>query len=79
MSLKRGLVQNTLVCIFPNGQAIHGARAVFYVVSQTGGKIGFLASLLRNRFVSWLFEPGYKIFARHRGRFAWLARVLLDH
>ena len=41
MSLKPGLVQNTLVCIFPNGQVTHGAQAVFYVVSQTGGKIGF--------------------------------------
>ena len=79
ISLEPALVESTLVCIFPDGQVTHGAQAVFYVLSQTGGKLGFLAGLLRNRFASWLFEPGYRLFARHRGRFAWLARVLLHH
>ena len=78
VELKPGLAENTLLCISANGQITHGAQAVFSVFSQTGGKIGLLASLLRNRFVSRLFEPGYKLFARHRGRFAWLARDLLD-
>tara|TARA_Y100000758_G_C15666492_1_gene280388 strand:+ start:62 stop:373 length:312 start_codon:yes stop_codon:yes gene_type:complete len=74
VDIKPGLAENTLVCILPNGQVTYGAQAVFSVVSQTDGMIGFFASLLRNRFVSWLFEPGYKLFARHRGRFAWLFR-----
>ena len=60
----------TIVAIDDQGRVTKGAQAVFSIVADTGGIIGLVSRLLKYRFVSLLFEPGYRVFARHRGRIA---------
>ncbi|HIM14824.1 MAG TPA: DUF393 domain-containing protein [Acidobacteria bacterium] len=64
----------TIVAVDDQGRVTKGAQAVFSIAADTGGIIGFISRLLKYRFVSLLFEPGYRVFARHRGRFAWFFR-----
>lgn len=63
-------VTTTLVCVDERGQVRTGARAVFTVVGLTGGVTGAAGRVLSNRLLSALCEPGYRIFARNRGRLA---------
>ena len=60
----------TIVVVDDQGRVIQGARAIFTIVADTGGMVGLASRLLKNRFISLLSEPGYRLFARHRGRFA---------
>ena len=64
----------TIVAVDDQGRVTKGAQAVFSIAADTGGLIGFISRLLKYRFVNLLFEPGYRVFARHRGRFAWFFR-----
>lgn len=60
----------TIVAVDDQGRVTQGAQAIFAIVADTGGIVGLASRLLKYRFVSLLLEPGYRLFARHRGRFA---------
>ena len=47
-----------------------GAQAIFSVVARSGGVLGFLCRLLSPKPVSLIFEPGYRVFAKYRGKLA---------
>lgn len=64
------LAQRTIVTVDSRGRVRTGAQAIFEIASETGGVIGFGARLLSPRPVALLFEPGYRLFAGNRGRFA---------
>lgn len=65
-----GLTQQTIVAVDDRGGVRTGAQAIFTIAGETGGLIGFIGRALSPRPVSLLFEPVYRLFARHRGRFA---------
>ncbi len=71
------LAARTIVAVEPrDAHRIRiGARAIFTIVGETGGFFGVLGRLLAPRPISILFEPGYRLFARNRGR---LARLFPD-
>ena len=60
----------TIVLVDDRGRVVQGARAIFTIVADTGGIAGLVSRLLKYRFISLLLEPGYRLFARHRGRLA---------
>jgi len=64
----------TVIVVDEQGSVVQGAQAVFTIVADTGGIVGLASRLLKNRFISLLLESGYRILARHRGRFAVLFR-----
>ena len=47
-----------------------GARAVFSAVASTGGLLGIPAAIIARSPLHLLFEPIYRVFARHRSRLA---------
>ena len=65
----------TIVVIDSRGRVKTGAQAIFTTVAATGGTTGLVARVLALRPLSLPLEPGYRLFARHRGR---LARLFLD-
>ena len=60
----------TLHFINAEGKHREGAHAVISTIALTGGWIGCSAKLLANSPNHVLLEPCYRLFARHRGRFA---------
>ncbi len=64
------LAARTIVALDDRGRVLTGAQAIFTIAGQTGGMIGLGGRMLSPRPISLLFEPGYGLFARHRGRFA---------
>lgn len=68
------LAERTIVTLDVRDEMRTGARAIFTIVAATGGVIGFVSRWLTPRTVSLLFEPGYRLFAKHRGRFARFVR-----
>jgi predicted DCC family thiol-disulfide oxidoreductase YuxK len=69
------LAQRTIVLIDSEGNFRTGARAIFTIVSVTGGLLSVVARVLKPRPISIFFEPGYRVFARYRGK---LARLFPD-
>ncbi len=64
------LAQRTFVALDRQERVMTGARAVLTVAGKTGGITGAVRRVLALRPVSLLLEPAYRLFARHRGRFA---------
>ena len=60
----------TLHWIADSGERHEGARAVFSTVASTGGLLGVASGILARAPLHLLFEPAYRLFATHRGRFA---------
>ena len=60
----------TLHVLGPDGRRHSGAAAVFRAVGATGGLLGWVCRRLAVWPVYVAFEPGYRLFARYRGRFA---------
>ena len=64
------LAQRTIVVIYRDGRVITGARAIFTIVASCGGMLPVFTQCLKQRPISLLFEPGYRVFALYRGRLA---------
>ena len=64
----------TLFFIDHDGHRYRGVRAIFLIISHTEGLLGFMCKLLAAWPTYMVFEPVYRLFARHRGKFAWLLR-----
>ncbi|MGY8879421.1 MAG: thiol-disulfide oxidoreductase DCC family protein [Dehalococcoidia bacterium] len=62
----------TIVAVDGNGVVFYGAQAISLIISCTGGFSGFLGRIFKKRFASMLLEPFYRLFAKHRGRIAFL-------
>ena len=60
----------TLHALGGDGRRHSGAAAVFRAVGATGGLLGWMCRRLSVWPVYVAFEPGYRLFARYRGRFA---------
>ena len=60
----------TLHALRSDGRRYSGAAAVFRAVGATGGLLGWACRRLSVWPVYLAFEPGYRLFARHRARFA---------
>ena len=60
----------TLHALGRDGRRHAGAGAVFRTVGATGGLLGWVCRRLSVWPVYVAFEPGYRLFARYRGRFA---------
>ena len=65
-------LSRSLHVVEPDGRWLHGGRAVLRAFDEVP-LLRALARLGRLPFVAPLVETGYRLFARHRGRFAWLA------
>jgi predicted DCC family thiol-disulfide oxidoreductase YuxK len=68
------MAARTIVVVDDAEFVYYGAQAIFILVSVTGGLTGILGKSCRNRFVSRVLEPFYRIFAKNRGRIAYLFR-----
>ena len=64
------LAQRTIVVIDRNRRVLMGAQAIFTIVAASGGLLSLFATCLKPRPISLLFEPGYRVFARYRGKLA---------
>ena len=62
--------RETLHWIANSGEHHEGAQAVLSTVASTGGVLGLASSVAARSPLHLLFEPGYRMFAMHRGRFA---------
>jgi hypothetical protein len=62
--------ERTLVIAFPDGRRWTGAQAVFGTMAQTGGMCGAMCRVMSWKPLSLLMEPGYRVFARYRGKLA---------
>ena len=60
----------TLYALAWDGRRYSGAAAVLRAVGATGGSLGWVCRRLSVGPVYLAFEPGYRLFARYRGRFA---------
>ena len=60
----------TLHALAWDGRRYSGAAAVLRAVGATGGSLAWVCRRLSVWPVYWAFEPGYRLFARYRGRFA---------
>ena len=47
-----------------------GARAIFSTVASTGGLFGIPSAIIARSPLYLLFEPSYRLFAKHRSRLA---------
>jgi predicted DCC family thiol-disulfide oxidoreductase YuxK len=65
----------TLHFLSAGGRHRKGAHAALSTIAVTDGWLGLAAKLLANSPMHLLLEPGYRLFARHRGR---LARFVHD-
>jgi predicted DCC family thiol-disulfide oxidoreductase YuxK len=64
------LAQRTIVVLDDHQQIFTGAQAIFTIIAVSGGMLSLSAKCLKPRPISLLFEPGYRLFARHRWRLA---------
>ena len=62
--------ERMLVTVFPDSRMWKGARGVFGAAAETGGLCGAVCRVMSWKPLSLLAEPGYRLFARHRGRLA---------
>lgn len=62
--------RRSLIFIRPGGHTFSGARAVFEAMRQLGGFWGVMGAVMSWPPLSLAAEPFYRLFARHRGRFA---------
>ena len=60
----------TLHWLSGSGDHHQGARAVFSTVASTGGLLGVASAVLTRPPLYALFEPAYRLFAKHRSRLA---------
>ena len=60
----------TLHALGGDGRRYSGAAAIFRAIGATGGSLGWVCRRLSVWPVYLAFEPGYRLFARYRGRFA---------
>ena len=60
----------TLHALRSDGRRYSGAAAIFRTVGATGGLLGWVCRRLSVWPAYVAFEPGYRLFARYRGRFA---------
>ena len=60
----------TLHWLSGSGDHHQGARAVFTTVASTGGLLGIASAVLAGPQLYVLFEPAYRLFAKHRSRLA---------
>ncbi len=60
----------TLHALGSDGRRYSGAAAIFRAIGATGGWLGWACRRLSVWPVYVAFEPGYRLFARYRGRFA---------
>ncbi len=60
----------TLHALGRDGRRYSGAAAIFRAIGATGGPLGWVCRRLSVWPVYVAFEPGYRLFARYRGRFA---------
>ena len=75
--LTREMVGQAMYFIHADGQRFRGARAVFETMKRLPGLWGPVGAILSLPLLSWLAEPFYRLFARHRGQ---ISQVLgLDH
>ena len=65
-NLTEGQVRRSLWVILENGERLHGARAVFAIMSQMGRFWGLVGQVLSWPPFIWLAEPAYRLFARYR-------------
>lgn len=68
----RARAANALAFVRPDGSVVYGARAMFLVMGQFTGLAGVFGRIMAWPPLSLLVEPGYRLFARHRHRFAGL-------
>jgi predicted DCC family thiol-disulfide oxidoreductase YuxK len=64
--------EGTIFFISGDGRRYQGAKAIFLIISRTEGVFGFICKCLAVWPTYVVFEPIYGLFARHRGKFAWL-------
>jgi hypothetical protein len=62
--------QRTIVLLTGDERSRTGAQAIFSVVARSGGALGAVSRPFALKAVSLLFEPGYRLFARYRGKLA---------
>ena len=62
--------KNALAFVRPDGQVVYGARAMFLTMGRLPGAWGLLGSTMSLPVLSLFCEPAYRLFARHRHRFA---------
>jgi predicted DCC family thiol-disulfide oxidoreductase YuxK len=63
---------NALAFVRPDGKVVYGARAMFLTMARLPGAWGVFGRVMAWPPLSLLAEPGYRLFARHRHRFAGL-------
>lgn len=68
--LDHRLAQRTIVLALAGGQYQTGAQAISSIIARTGGILGVMARPFTLKPMSLMLEPGYRVFARHRGRLA---------
>jgi predicted DCC family thiol-disulfide oxidoreductase YuxK len=67
--------KDALAFVRSDGQVVYGARAMFLTIGRLPGAWGLLGRVMSSRALSLLCEPAYRLFARHRHRFAGLVRA----
>lgn len=70
--LTREMAGQALYFIRADGQRFRGARAVFETMKHLSGLWGPVGAALSLPLLSWLAEPFYRLFARHRTRISQL-------
>lgn len=71
--LTREAASEALHFVRADGERFRGARAAFEVMKRWPGVWGWLGRVLALPPLSWLAEPFYRLFARHRAHISrWL-------
>jgi predicted DCC family thiol-disulfide oxidoreductase YuxK len=58
--------EKSLFLLNNQGEVYQGARAVFRIMSEFRGSLGFFGKILSRPPFYWIAEPFYRLFAHHR-------------